>query len=457
MRKVVFLQSSLTDVYRSIYRQFPNCKYVGIYHMDRPGILIRDPDIIEDVLVKNFSNFHDNDLEIKIEHDPIFGNNPFVLKGDMWKKKRIQHLSSVTPAKVKAMYPEIDACGDRMVSYLNKKIEKTGIFCMEALELAARYTTDTCTAVGVNLDANSFTDGVPELREAGRDIFEVGLFRSLKLYFMFLLPTISSFVTLRLLPKSLTQKYKSLVVQTLKYRAENNIKKNDFFDHLQEFRGEKQTVDEMAAQLGGLYIDGFGTNASGINFLIYNIAALPDVQNRLRDEIREYLERNDGKLTPEAIIEMPYLDAVVSESLRQYPPFPNLTRRCTKSYEMPKASENSSGFTMKVGTPVVIPAYTLHHDERFFPNPEKFDPDRFLGSNKESIVKYSYIPFGEGPRICIGMRFALFQTKVSIIKLVQNFKLSVNYDKTKLPIRIHPQGLILAAMDKLWINFEKLN
>lgn len=91
-----------------------------------------------------------------------------------------------------------------------------------------------------------------------------------------------------------------------------------------------------------------------------------------------------------------------SESLRQYPPFPNLTRRCTKSYEMPKASENSSGFTMKVGTPVVIPAYTLHHDERFFPNPEKFDPDRFLGSNKESIVKYSYIPFGEGPRICIG-------------------------------------------------------
>lgn len=210
------------------------------------------------------------------------------------------------------MYPEIDACGDRMVSYLNKKIEKTGIFCMEALELAARYTTDTCTAVGVNLDANSFTDGVPELREAGRDIFEVGLFRSLKLYFMFLLPTISSFVTLRLLPKSLTQKYKSLVVQTLKYRAENNIKKNDFFDHLQEFRGEKQTVDEMAAQLGGLYIDGFGTNASGINFLIYNIAALPDVQNRLRDEIREYLERNDGKLTPEAIIEMPYLDAVVS-------------------------------------------------------------------------------------------------------------------------------------------------
>lgn len=68
--------------------------------MDRPAILLRDPEIIEDVLVKNFSHFHDNDLDVKVEHDEIFGDNPFTSKGERWKTKRTQHLSSLTPAKV---------------------------------------------------------------------------------------------------------------------------------------------------------------------------------------------------------------------------------------------------------------------------------------------------------------------------------------------------------------------
>lgn len=83
-----------------IFRKFPQCKYVGIYIMDRPAILVRDPEIVEDVLVKNFSHFRDNDLDVKIEHDEIFGDNPIVLKGEAWKRKRTQHLLSFTPAKV---------------------------------------------------------------------------------------------------------------------------------------------------------------------------------------------------------------------------------------------------------------------------------------------------------------------------------------------------------------------
>ncbi|KRT82523.1 cytochrome P450 [Oryctes borbonicus] len=311
MRKVAMLQASITDTYDEIYRKFPDCKYVGIYVMDRPAILLRDPEVIEDVLVKNFSNFHDNDLEVKIEHDPVFGNNPFVLRADVWKTKRTQHLLSLTPAKVKVMLPELESCANRMVAYLQMQIEKNGsTCCMESLELAARYTTETVTAVGVNINSNSFSDSTPELRNAGRAIFEPGLMRSIKLYLVFLIPKITSIISLTMMPKSLIEKYKGLILQTLKYRAENNIRKDDFFDHLQEFRGERQSLDEMTAQLGGLYIDGFGTNSGALNFIVYHIAAHQDIQEKLRQEIQEYLERNDGKLTADVVLEMPYLDAV---------------------------------------------------------------------------------------------------------------------------------------------------
>ncbi|GJQ82526.1 hypothetical protein Trydic_g14511 [Trypoxylus dichotomus] len=458
MWKVATLQSSITETYDQIYRSYHDCKYVGIYVMNRPAILLRDPEVIEDALVKNFSNFHDNDIEIKIEHDSVFGNNPFVLRGDDWKTKRTQHLLSLTPAKVKLMLPELESCADRMVTYLRRQIEKnSGTFCMESLELAARYTTETVTAVGVNINANSFTDGVPELRIAGKVIFEPALTRGIKLYFLFLIPKITNIIPLRMMPKSLIETYKNLIVQTLKYRAENNIQKDDFFDHLQEFRGDRQSLDEMTAQLGGMYIDGFGTNSGALNFIIYNLAAYQDVQEKLREEIREYFERSDGKLTADDILEMPYLDAVLCESLRKYPPFPIFTRRCTESYTLPKARDDASELTVEVGTPVIIPAYSLHNDEKHFPNPQQFDPERFFGTNKNGIEKYAYIPFGQGPRICLGMRFAILQTKVAMIKLVQNFKLSVNYTRTKLPIRLHPHGIILAAKDSLWINFKEVN
>lgn len=96
------------------------------------------------------------------------------------------------------MLPEIEDCANRMVDYLNRQIEKNaGRFCMESLELGARYTTETVTAVGVSLNANSFTDEKPELREAGKVILEPSLRRSIKLYLVHLIPTLSSIITVR--------------------------------------------------------------------------------------------------------------------------------------------------------------------------------------------------------------------------------------------------------------------
>jgi cytochrome P450 family 6 len=95
---------------------------------------------------------------------------------------------------------------------------------------------------------------------------------------------------------------------------------------------------------------------------------------------------------------MPFL--CPTEALRMFPPVPFITRECTKPFKLETPSGGS--YEIEVGTPVLIPVYSLHYDPQHFPHPEIFDPDRFSVENKKSRHKYIYLPFGEGPRICLG-------------------------------------------------------
>lgn len=90
------------------------------------------------------------------------------------------------------------------------------------------------------------------------------------------------------------------------------------------------------------------------------------------------------------------------ESLRLYPPALFLSKICTADYNLPPCTKSNNGIKLEKDTPVVIPIYALHRDAKYFPNPEKFDPDRFSDSNKSNILKGSYLPFGEGGRLCLG-------------------------------------------------------
>lgn len=84
------------------------------------------------------------------------------------------------------------------------------------------------------------------------------------------------------------------------------------------------------------------------------------------------------------------------ETLRKYPSLPILTRRCTKTFSMP------AGNRIEKGDRIMIPVWSLHHDPDYFPDPDKFDPERFSSENKPTIKPFTYLPFGEGPRMCIG-------------------------------------------------------
>ncbi|XP_042913579.1 cytochrome P450 3A19-like, partial [Parasteatoda tepidariorum] len=124
-----------------------------------------------------------------------------------------------------------------------------------------------------------------------------------------------------------------------------------------------------------------------------------------------------GKVTYEAIQNMKYLDNVISEALRLHPPVVRLDRISVVDYKL-KGTE----ITIPKGTTVTTPVYAMHRDPEFFPDPETFNPDRFSPENKDKIIPYSYLPFGSGPRNCIGMRFALLETKICLTYVLSTFQ-----------------------------------
>ena len=155
-----------------------------------------------------------------------------------------------------------------------------------------------------------------------------------------------------------------------------------------------------------------------------------------------------------------------------YPPL-YLAKVCTKPYNLPPAKSGANPLTVKVGTPIIISLTGVQTDEENFPDAKTFDPERFLEPNKNKFNKDAYMPFGNGPRSCLGeflklhpniecsihvsgMRFGFMQSKVCLLKLVSNFDMRLN-ERTENPVKFESKTLFLALKGGTWINFHRLN
>ena len=177
--------------------------------------------------------------------------------------------------------------------------------------------------------------------------------------------------------------------------------------------------DEIISQAILFFFAGFETTASTIVNTLFEFTKYPETQEKLYHEIKEKLEHADkSDLTKyyEIIInDIPYLDAALKETLRKYPVLPRLERRlAADDYEL-------GGIKLERDDIVEISSVAVHYDERNYPDPQRFDPERFMPENKANLDPYAFIPFGIGPRNCIGMRFAYQEAKVCLALLSQKY------------------------------------
>ncbi|KAJ8932740.1 hypothetical protein NQ314_014437 [Rhamnusium bicolor] len=138
------------------------------------------------------------------------------------------------------------------------------------------------------------------------------------------------------------------------------------------------------------------------------------------------------------------------ETLRLYPPLPMLLRLCVEDYKVP-----GEDVVIEKGTRVIIPICGIHYDEDYYKNPEVFDPERFSEENKKTLNRYTHLPFGEGPRICIGERFGLMQTKIGLTCILRKFTVKLN-ERTKVPLKMSRNTFITTAEGGIWLDIKEL-
>lgn len=320
-------------------------------------------------------------------------------------------------------------------------------------EILACFTTDIIGNCAFGLECNTFKDPNSPFRVYGKKIFAASKFDVLLRIFAFTFPNVARKLGIRLLPKDSTAFFYNIVENTVKYRQENNITRKDFLQLLidmKEYDNNALTMNELAAQSLVFFIAGFETSSTAMTFALYELASNPEIQNKAREEVFNILKNHDGKITYDAINDMKYLQQVVDESLRKYPPLPVLSRVCVEDYKIP-----DDNIILTKGTKIIIPVYGIHYDEEFYPNPNKFDPERFSEEMKRKRNPYTYLPFGEGPRNCIGMRFGLMQSKVGLAFLLKNFVFTLN-EKTEIPLKMSVTSFILMTDSGIWLNATKI-
>lgn len=136
--------------------------------------------------------------------------------------------------------------------------------------------------------------------------------------------------------------------------------------------------------------------------------------------------------------------------MRKYPPVDNLIRIASNDYKIPNTQ-----LVIEKDTLVLIPAYAIHYDADIYSDPEAFNPERFSDEQKKNLHPMAHLPFGEGPRNCVGLRFGLMQTKIGLIELLTNFKFSPS-PKTTIPMEFTPSAPLLAPINDMWLQVDKL-
>lgn len=407
-------------------------RVIGFFDMRKPVYLVRDLDFMRQITIKDFDNFEDHASFIEGTSDTLLGNGLFLLTGKKWRDMRATLSPAFTGSKMRHMFELVTECANDMTKYLINESEKGNPIRWEMKDLFSRYTLDVIASCAFGLKVDSLRDPTNEFFRNGTNCLKFNSFRAaIRLILVRTLPKLMKFFNFDIFPTRIKQFFKSMVLDTMNEREKKIIFRPDMINILMQVRhgalkhengkthdddagfatveesniGKIQvkqswTDDEIVAQCFLFFAAGFDTASTLMSFLSYELAINPDIQRKLYDEICQVnKELNGGRLTYDILSKLKYLDQVISEGLRKWPPAIFNNRKCTKDFDFVL---NGKKIFIERGRPIWIPTFSIHHDPKFFPDPKKFDPERFSDKNKHKIIPGSYIPFGMGPRNCIG-------------------------------------------------------
>jgi cytochrome P450 len=234
---------------------------------------------------------------------------------------------------------------------------------------------------------------------------------------------------------------KDSVDAIIENRRANPTDTPDLLNHLLTVRDEEGpiTPERLRAEGATLMLAGHETTANSLSWLWYLLAQNPDARDRLLDEVDAVL--GDRAPTVEDLAKLPWTTACFEEAMRLYPPVWLQPRTAI-------VDDVIDGHYIKAGTTVIMPCYLIQRDPRWWPNPEKFDPSRFMEGSAPRRNSGAYFPFGGGPRICVGWNLAMMESVLitALFSRTHIFDLAPGHEvKPSATFTLHPNGLHMIA------------
>lgn len=234
--KVAFSVQHPVTLYRNIYQELSGHKYGGFFQMKTPYLMIRDPEIAHNILIKDFAYFVDRGIYADTTVNPLTANI-FFMKGKKWKLMRSKLSSAFTSGKLKQMYKEIKSCSDQLMSNFRKSLKESNNE-IEVRDELAKYATDVIGTCVFGLRLNAISDDKSDFRVYGKKIFEPSITFILNELVKLTAPLLLKVIKVREFPKDSMLFFQQIFLDTIKYRAENNIVRNDFVQSLIQTRNE---------------------------------------------------------------------------------------------------------------------------------------------------------------------------------------------------------------------------
>jgi len=357
-------------------------KYFGVFEADLPTLFIADPDMIRSIFVKDFDHFI-NHMDYHV-HTKYIRKFLDILQDQEWKDVRSAISPVFTTGKIKKMTPIIKDCADRLVDDLTATAEQAGK--LDTRRLSSKFTVDVIARCAFGMKIDNLGEENNPFMKNGDVAFRPATNKTPMLLIRLAFPKLASLIGDGISGTPAMEFFIEILENLFKERADSKLKYNDFIEIAIE------SVTEMAAREGNgtggvkwnreeveeiiigqallFFMAGFDTTATTLTNVLYLLAKNPEVQGKLHDLIVERIEQI-GDVNHEMIQDFPYLDHVITETLRLYPPLPRLDRTCNKDYEY-------NGIKIRKGMLVKIPTHVLHHSAEYYPDPEKFDPGRYV-------------------------------------------------------------------------------
>ncbi|PIK42887.1 putative cytochrome P450 3A24 [Apostichopus japonicus] len=416
-------------------------KIFGMLLGSSPVVVIGDADILKEILVRKFSSFH-NRRPQAIDDYPV--NKALTrLEGARWKQVRNTITPAFSASKMKPIAALLNDSCDALIKHMKAKVATNPD--IEVKEMYGNMTMDCIAKGGFGLQVDSQEDPNDPFVNHAKAIINMNLLNprviiASKKFFMD--------VTQQAMHMRHDKASKRVDVLQLMVDAQETDDSPAESEDMPEIAGGEEkglhrktelTEAEIMAQSLIFFLAGYSTTTVALSFVSYNLATHPELQDKLFQEVQEMAPDRDS-VNYDTVNKMEYLDKFLSETLRLFPPLLYSIRISETGAHHVGAdrvcqdSVTVGDFHFEKGMDIFYNIIGIHYDPDYWEDPEKFDPERFTKEATEKRHPFAYLPFGTGPRNCIGMRFALLVLKMAIVRMVQTFQFEP-CEQTQIPIK----------------------